>query len=58
MGGRDKMFGCRNKNKTKVGFYLVCGAFLGKNQREVAGLNGSDFVVISKCTVFCSVDLH
>ena len=29
-GGRDKMFGCRNKNKTKVGFSLVCGAFLGK----------------------------
>ena len=38
-GGRDKMFGCRNKNKTKVGFSLVCGAFLGKNQRGVVGLN-------------------
>ena len=49
------MFGCRNKSKTKVGFSLVCGAFLGKNQRGVAGLNGSDFVVISKFKFFGSV---
>ena len=28
LGGRDKIFGCRNKNKTKVGFDLVTGAFL------------------------------
>ena len=32
-GGREKIFGCRNTNKTKVGFFLVSGAFLGKNQR-------------------------
>ena len=57
-GGRDKMFVYRNKNKTKVGFSSVCGAFFGKNERGVEGLNGSDFVVISKCTDFCSVDLH
>ena len=28
-GGREKMFGYRNKNKTKVGFCLVYGAILG-----------------------------
>ena len=27
-GGREKIFGCRNTNKTKVGFFLVSGAFL------------------------------
>ena len=26
--GKGKIFGCRNKNKTKVGFDLVTGAFL------------------------------
>ena len=40
--GGNKMFVCRNKNKTKVGFSSVCGAFLGKNERGVEGLNGSD----------------
>ena len=54
--GRDKMFGCRNKNKTNVGFSLVCGGFLGNNERGgIAGLNGSDFVVISKFKYFGSV---
>ena len=27
--GREKIFGFRNKNKTKVGFSLVSGAILG-----------------------------
>ena len=28
-GGREKIFGFRNKNKIKVGFYLLFGAILG-----------------------------
>ena len=28
LGGGKKYSGCRNKNKTKVGFDLVTGAFL------------------------------
>ena len=28
-GGREKIFGFRNKNKTKVGFYLLFRAILG-----------------------------
>ena len=27
-GGRGKIFGCRNTNKIKVGYFLVCGVFL------------------------------
>ena len=39
-GGREKIFGFRNKNKTKVGFYLLFGGHFGDNNRWVVGLKG------------------
>ena len=44
-GGREKIFGFRNKNKTKVGFYLVFGAILGKIKGG-SGLKGNDFNIL------------
>ena len=48
-GGREKIFGFRNKNKTKVGFYLVYGAILGI-MTGGSGLNGNDFNIFTLYT--------
>ena len=45
-GGREKIFGFRNKNKTKVGFSLVSGAILGI-MTGGSGLKGNDFKIFS-----------
>ena len=44
-GGREEMFGCRNKNKTKVGFYLVSGAIFGQITGG-RGVKGDDFTFL------------
>ena len=46
MGGREKIFGFRNKNKTKLGFSLVYGDILGKIKGG-SGLKGNDFKFFS-----------
>ena len=39
-GGRDKISGCRNTNKTKVGFFFgFLGHFWEKIKGGVGGLN-------------------
>ena len=45
-GGREKIFGFRNKNKIKVGFSLVYGDILGKIKGG-SGLKGNDFNIFS-----------
>ena len=35
--GREKILGCRNKNKTNMGFYLVSGVFLNNYYWGVLG---------------------
>ena len=55
VGGREKVFGFRNKNKMKVGFSLVYGDILGKIKGG-SGLKGNDFnilVCITHALIVC-----
>ena len=45
-GGGEKIFCCRNTNKTNVGFYLVLG-IISKELQGVVWVIGNDLIVLN-----------